>query len=128
MQDDEGRNVLIFDLGGGTFDVSLLTIEDGIFEVKATGELAAAGGWKARRGGRKGGSAAGAFAARRGGGGGTVSCVGSGAAQRAGLTAHSAHTHTSPARLLACCPAVQRATLTWADPTSTPASCHTLLT
>jgi len=27
---------LIFDLGGGTFDVSLLTIEDGIFEVKAT--------------------------------------------------------------------------------------------
>ncbi|XP_011602542.2 heat shock 70 kDa protein 1-like [Takifugu rubripes] len=30
------RNVLIFDLGGGTFDVSILTIEDGIFEVKAT--------------------------------------------------------------------------------------------
>merc|ERR1712159_153393 len=30
------RNVLIFDLGGGTFDVSLLSIEDGIFEVKAT--------------------------------------------------------------------------------------------
>jgi hypothetical protein len=30
------RNVLIFDLGGGTFDVSLLTIESGIFEVKAT--------------------------------------------------------------------------------------------
>jgi len=30
------RNVLIFDLGGGTFDVSLLTIDDGIFEVKAT--------------------------------------------------------------------------------------------
>jgi len=29
-------NVLIFDLGGGTFDVSLLTIEDGVFEVKAT--------------------------------------------------------------------------------------------
>ena len=29
------RNVLIFDLGGGTFDVSLLTIEEGIFEVKA---------------------------------------------------------------------------------------------
>jgi len=35
---DEGgeMNVLIFDLGGGTFDVSLLTIEDGIFEVQAT--------------------------------------------------------------------------------------------
>jgi len=30
------RNVLIYDMGGGTFDVSLLTIEDGIFEVKAT--------------------------------------------------------------------------------------------
>ncbi|KAK6911092.1 Heat shock protein 70 family [Dillenia turbinata] len=30
------RNILIFDLGGGTFDVSLLTIEEGIFEVKAT--------------------------------------------------------------------------------------------
>jgi heat shock protein 1/8 len=29
-------NVLIFDLGGGTFDVSLLTIEDAVFEVKAT--------------------------------------------------------------------------------------------
>jgi len=29
-------NVLIYDMGGGTFDVSLLTIEDGIFEVKAT--------------------------------------------------------------------------------------------
>merc|ERR1719248_501367 len=33
---DGEKNVLIFDLGGGTFDVSLLTIEDGIFEVKAT--------------------------------------------------------------------------------------------
>ncbi|KAK2104557.1 Heat shock cognate 71 kDa protein [Saguinus oedipus] len=30
------RNVLIFDLGGGTFDVSILTIEDGIFEIKST--------------------------------------------------------------------------------------------
>lgn len=30
------RNVLIFDLGRGTFDVSILTIEDGIFEVKST--------------------------------------------------------------------------------------------
>ncbi|XP_050387687.1 heat shock cognate 70 kDa protein-like [Argentina anserina] len=30
------RNVLIFDLGGGTLDVSLLTIGDGVFEVKAT--------------------------------------------------------------------------------------------
>ncbi|KAK9928603.1 hypothetical protein M0R45_025729 [Rubus argutus] len=31
-----GKNVLIFDLGGGTFDVSLLKIEEGVFEVKAT--------------------------------------------------------------------------------------------
>jgi heat shock protein 1/8 len=30
------KNVLIFDLGGGTFDVSILTIEEGIFELKAT--------------------------------------------------------------------------------------------
>merc|ERR1719336_394276 len=30
------KNVLIFDLGGGTFDVSLLTIDEGVFEVKAT--------------------------------------------------------------------------------------------
>ena len=33
---DGEKNVLIFDLGGGTFDVSLLTIEEGIFEVKST--------------------------------------------------------------------------------------------
>ena len=32
----EEKNVLIFDLGGGTFDVSLLAIDDGMFEVKAT--------------------------------------------------------------------------------------------
>ena len=32
----EEQNILIFDLGGGTFDVSILAIEDGIFEVKAT--------------------------------------------------------------------------------------------
>merc|ERR1719295_460709 len=32
----EERNVLIFDLGGGTFDVSLLTIDEGIFQVLAT--------------------------------------------------------------------------------------------
>eukprot|EP01133_Synstelium_polycarpum_P012130 gene12130-14192_t len=29
-------NILIFDLGGGTFDVSLLTLDDGVFEVRAT--------------------------------------------------------------------------------------------
>ena len=35
-KDDGEQNILIFDMGGGTFDCSLLTIEDGIFEVKAT--------------------------------------------------------------------------------------------
>merc|ERR1712213_189644 len=30
------KNVLIFDLGGGTFDVSLLAIDEGVFEVQAT--------------------------------------------------------------------------------------------
>jgi len=33
---DGEKTILIFDLGGGTFDVTLMTIEDGIFEVKAT--------------------------------------------------------------------------------------------
>ena len=33
---EKARNVLIFDFGGGTHDVSLLTLEDGVFEVKAT--------------------------------------------------------------------------------------------
>lgn len=33
---EEERNILVFDLGGGTFDVSLLTLDGGIFEVKAT--------------------------------------------------------------------------------------------
>ena len=36
INDDKERNVLIYDLGGGTFDVTLLSIEDGVFEVKAT--------------------------------------------------------------------------------------------
>lgn len=35
-QNEQEINVLIFDLGGGTFDVSLLTIDDGVFEVMAT--------------------------------------------------------------------------------------------
>nr|QKY88639.1 Hsp 70 cognate [Tetracapsuloides bryosalmonae] len=33
---DKEENILIFDLGGGTFDVSVLTIESGVFEVKST--------------------------------------------------------------------------------------------
>ena len=35
-QTDQEKSILIFDLGGGTFDVSLLAIEEGVFEVKAT--------------------------------------------------------------------------------------------
>ncbi|URE32280.1 MreB/Mbl protein [Musa troglodytarum] len=38
------RNVLTFDLGGGTFDVSVLTISQGVFEVKATAGDAHLGG------------------------------------------------------------------------------------
>ena len=30
------QNILIYDLGGGTFDVSLLKVDDGVFEVAAT--------------------------------------------------------------------------------------------
>ena len=33
---DGEDTVLVFDLGGGTFDVTLLTIDQGVFEVKAT--------------------------------------------------------------------------------------------
>jgi len=35
-QNNAEKNVLIFDLGGGTFDVSILSIDDGVFEVKST--------------------------------------------------------------------------------------------
>lgn len=34
---EEERNIMVFDFGGGTFDVSVLTVADGVFEVKATG-------------------------------------------------------------------------------------------
>merc|ERR1711957_508323 len=37
QKDQSASHVLVFDLGGGTFDVSVLHIEGGIVEVKATG-------------------------------------------------------------------------------------------
>jgi heat shock protein 5 len=33
---EQERNIIVYDLGGGTFDVSLLSVEDGVFEVRAT--------------------------------------------------------------------------------------------
>lgn len=36
MKDDREHNILVFDLGGGTFDVTVLTIDGGVFEVKST--------------------------------------------------------------------------------------------
>ncbi|CAN0440028.1 unnamed protein product, partial [Discosporangium mesarthrocarpum] len=35
-RDGKEENILVFDLGGGTFDVTLLTIDNGVFEVRAT--------------------------------------------------------------------------------------------
>src|SRR5215210_1958058 len=36
LDKDEEQTILVFDLGGGTFDVSILTLGEGVFEVKAT--------------------------------------------------------------------------------------------
>ena len=36
LDKDQNQTILVFDLGGGTFDVSILEIGDGVFEVKAT--------------------------------------------------------------------------------------------
>ena len=33
---DAEKNIIVYDLGGGTFDVSLLSVEEGVFEVRAT--------------------------------------------------------------------------------------------
>jgi molecular chaperone DnaK len=36
LEKDEGKTIAVYDLGGGTFDVSVLEIGDGVFEVKST--------------------------------------------------------------------------------------------
>ena len=36
LEKDEGKTIAVYDLGGGTFDVSILEIGDGVFEVKST--------------------------------------------------------------------------------------------
>jgi molecular chaperone DnaK len=41
---DEDQTILVFDLGGGTFDVSLLDLGDGVFEVKSTSGNTSLGG------------------------------------------------------------------------------------
>ncbi len=50
LDKDEEQTILVFDLGGGTFDVSVLELDEGIFEVKATSGNNRLGGtdWDAR--------------------------------------------------------------------------------
>ena len=44
VQDQEGQKILVYDLGGGTFDISVLEIADGVFQVLATGGNTKLGG------------------------------------------------------------------------------------
>ena len=43
-EDSDRETILVYDLGGGTFDVSVLTIGDGLFEVQATNGIRSLGG------------------------------------------------------------------------------------
>ena len=44
MDKNESKVVAVYDLGGGTFDVSILEMMDGVFEVKATNGDTSCGG------------------------------------------------------------------------------------
>lgn len=44
MDKSEGKVIAVYDLGGGTFDISILEINNGVFEVKATNGDTACGG------------------------------------------------------------------------------------
>jgi len=44
VQDQNGQKILVYDLGGGTFDISVLEIADGVFQVLATGGNTKLGG------------------------------------------------------------------------------------
>ncbi len=44
MDKKENKKIAVYDLGGGTFDISILEINNGVFEVKATNGDTACGG------------------------------------------------------------------------------------
>jgi len=44
MDKQEGKIIAVYDLGGGTFDISILEINNGVFEVKATNGDTSCGG------------------------------------------------------------------------------------
>lgn len=44
MDKTEGKLIAVYDLGGGTFDISILEISNGVFEVKATNGDTSCGG------------------------------------------------------------------------------------
>ena len=44
MDKTEGKIIAVYDLGGGTFDISILEISNGVFEVKSTNGDTSCGG------------------------------------------------------------------------------------